>query len=131
LPFFERCQKTGVFLKHIFGAIECYSTKEALYSLSEEKFFKINDDLWIVAMEGEPVFRTYNHIAFQANAADFPRVRHKLEKLGLKILPGRNRRPEEGESIYFYDYDNHLFEFHSGNIDERLGHYKVLDERRK
>ena len=123
----KNIEKTGIFLKQIFGAIEYYSTKESAYSLSKEKFFKINNDLWIVAMEGDPIFKTYNHLAFQAKETEFPRLRRELEKLGLEILPGRNRRAEEGESIYFYDYDNHLFEFHSGDIDDRLRYYQALD----
>ena len=126
----KNIEKTGIFLKQIFGAIEYYSTKEDAYSLSKEKFFKINDALWIVAMEGEPIFKTYNHLAFKAEATEFPRLHRELEKLGLEILPGRNRRTEEGESMYFYDYDNHLFEFHSGNINDRLRYYQALDAQR-
>lgn len=30
----------------------------------------------------------------------------------------------EGRSLYFYDYDNHLFELHTGTLTERLKRYK-------
>ena len=123
----KNIEKTTLFLKRIFDAIEYYGTKEITYSLSKEKFFKIAD-VWIVIMEGEPVPKTYNHIAFHASPSEFPKLRLELEKLGLEIIPGRSRRLEEGESIYFYDYDNHLFELHSGTIEERLSFYNALDK---
>ena len=31
---------------------------------------------------------------------------------------------ERAEGIYFYDYDNHLFELHTGTLQERLLRYK-------
>ena len=62
-----------------------------MYSVSKEKFFKIGN-VWIVTMEGESVFKTYNHIAFQADATELPGLRQEIEALGLEILPGRSRR---------------------------------------
>lgn len=118
--------RTGEFLKKIFGAVEYYATKETVYSVAKEKFFKIGG-LWIVTMAGEPVARTYNHLAFQAEAAEFPKLCQAIKKLGLSILPGRKRTAEEGESIYFYDYDNHLFELHSGDLEKRLVYYITSD----
>ncbi|MGC3347905.1 FosX/FosE/FosI family fosfomycin resistance thiol transferase, partial [Enterococcus faecium] len=29
----------------------------------------------------------------------------------------------EASSIYFYDFDNHLFELHTGTLQERLKSY--------
>jgi len=118
--------KTSRFLKKIFGAVEFYTTKKTIYSLSKEKFFKIGN-LWMVTMEGEAVAKTYNHIAFQADATKFVRIRRMLKELGLKVLKGRKRKGAEGDSIYFYDYDNHLFELHSGNLNKRLAYYKSCD----
>jgi uncharacterized LabA/DUF88 family protein len=40
-----------------------------------------------------------------------------------EYLKGRSRMPEEGESIYFYDYDHHLFELHTGTLEARLKFY--------
>jgi fosfomycin resistance protein FosX len=122
--------KTGEFLKKILGAVEYYSTEKTIYSIAQEKFFKIGN-IWIVTMQGEPVTKTYNHIAFQVDAAKFPWLRQEIEKLNLNILPGRKRTPEEGESIYFYDYDNHLFELHSGNLEARIKSYKTFDLQHK
>ena len=121
--------KTGIFLKEIFGAIEHYANDKNVYSVSKERFFKAGD-LWMVTMEGEPIVRTYNHIAFEADITKADELRDKLVQLGLEVLPGRKRTKEEGDSIYFYDYDGHLFELHSGNLDERLKYYRDQDSSR-
>jgi hypothetical protein len=34
----------------------------------------------------------------------------RLEALGVDIKPPRPRVEGEGQSLYFYDFDNHLFE---------------------
>ena len=75
-------------------------------------------------MEGEPVERTYNHIAFKVSSSALPELAAKIKELGLSILPGRGRQSAEGDSLYFYDYDNHLFELHTGDLATRLKYYK-------
>jgi len=44
--------------------------------------------------------------------------------LGVDIENGRSRISGEADSIYFYDYDNYLFEIHSGTLEKRLFQYK-------
>lgn len=36
----------------------------------------------------------------------------------------------EGDSLYFYDYDNHLFEIHTGTLEKRLYKYKSKQPNR-
>jgi len=43
--------------------------------------------------------------------------------LGLTLRPPRPRVGGEGRSLYVYDFDGHLFELHSGTLDERLERY--------
>ena len=43
------------------------------------------------------------------------------------VTDSRSCKEDEGKSIYFYDYDNHLFELHSGNLEDRLRYYKDHD----
>ncbi len=47
----------------------------------------------------------------------------KIRACGLEVEEGRSRVKGEGRSLYFHDYDNHLFELHSGTLDERLTRY--------
>lgn len=116
-------KRTSVFLNKIFDAKEIYSSGDKTFSLSREKFFLIND-LWICIMEGEPLTeRSYNHIAFQIQDEAFDSFVSKIKSAGAEIKPGRSRIDGEGRSIYFYDYDGHLFELHTGNLNERLSRY--------
>lgn len=111
-------------LRAVFDAREVYSSDDKEYSISKEKFFLIGD-LWIAIMEGDPIsHRTYNHIAFKIADSEFEEYLNRIRSLDLEILEGRSRYKQEGRSIYFYDYDNHLFELHTGTLNQRLGLYK-------
>jgi catechol 2,3-dioxygenase-like lactoylglutathione lyase family enzyme len=110
-------------LTGIFGAREVYASGDETFSVAREKFFQVGD-LWIAVMEGEPLpSRTYNHVAFKIQDAEFEAYEAKVKALGLEIHPPRQRVPGEGRSLYFYDDDNHLFELHAGTLAERLERY--------
>jgi fosfomycin resistance protein FosX len=75
-------------------------------------------------MEGEPLpSRSYNHIAFKVRPESLPEYKRAIDRLGLEMREARPRVEGEGESLYFYDYDNHLFELHTGTLEERLARY--------
>jgi catechol 2,3-dioxygenase-like lactoylglutathione lyase family enzyme len=117
-------EKTAVLFQKLFNAEEIYSSGNDIHSISKEKFLLIND-IWLAIMEGESLLeKTYNHIAFHISSYDFDAYAKKINELGLEIRKDRNRISGEGKSIYFYDYDNHLFELHTGLLDERLKNYK-------
>ena len=112
------------FLTSIFDAKEIYSSGDRTFSISREKFFLINDT-WIVVMEGDglPV-RTYNHLAFKIAEEDIDKYAKRVRALGIELQEGRSRVSGEGNSLYFYDYDNHLFELHTGTLERRLERYE-------
>ncbi len=106
------------------GGREIYSSGEDTFSLSREKFFDVGG-LWIAVMEGESLpSRTYNHIAFKIPASAIDDYRRRIEALGLEMRESRPRVEGEGHSLYFYDDDNHLFELHTGTLEERLERYR-------
>jgi catechol 2,3-dioxygenase-like lactoylglutathione lyase family enzyme len=114
-------------MKHIIvevlGGEEVYSSGDETFSVSKEKFFLVNGS-WIATMEGESLnMRTYNHVAFKVQPDDLPRYKRAIERLGLEMKESRPRVEGEGQSIYFYDYDNHMFELHTGTLEERLERY--------
>jgi len=121
----KNLDKMANLLKTVFDAEEIYSSDDKNFSLSKEKFFLIGN-IWIATMEGKSVHKTYNHVAFKVNDEDLELFREKISSLGLEILPGRTRDKAEGNSLYFYDYDNHLFELHSGDLGTRLNYYKKI-----
>lgn len=118
----EDLEKSAILFKELFAAEEIYDSHTKNFSISKEKFFLING-IWFALMQGKPLSQTYNHIAFQIDEKDLPASEKKIQALGLTLLPGRSRQAAEGKSLYFYDYDNHLFELHSGELAARLNYY--------
>lgn len=105
------------------GAREVYDSAARNYSLSREKFFLLGD-IWLAAMEGEPLTeRSYQHVAFAVDEVDLPAYEARLRALGAEVKPPRPRVDGEGASLYFYDFDNHLFELHTGTLEQRLTRY--------
>jgi fosfomycin resistance protein FosX len=108
----------------VLGGEEVYSSGENTFSTSREKFF-VAGGVWIAIMEGESLpTRTYNHVAFKVSDDQLEKARKAAEKLGLDMRPPRPRVDGEGQSLYFHDHDNHLFELHTGTLDERLARYR-------
>ena len=116
-------ERMARFLCEGLGAQEIYDSKKKNYSLSREKFFVLGGT-WLVAMEGiPPVECSYRHVAFKVSIGDLPAFENGLRALGVEVKPPRSRVEGEGESLYFYDFDNHLFELHTGTLGERLQRY--------
>jgi catechol 2,3-dioxygenase-like lactoylglutathione lyase family enzyme len=110
-------------LTEVLGATRIYDSGEATFSLSRERFFNVAG-LWVATMEGEPLpSRTYNHIAFKIDESAYDSCLSRIKALGLDVRESRPRVEGEGRSIYFHDRDNHLFELHTGTLQERLARY--------
>ena len=111
-------QRAALFFQKIFNAKEVYSSPTV-------KYFLIND-LWIALNIGEsPLERSYNHIAFKIDESDIDSYIARIKEVGAEIKSDRlSRTAGEGRSIYFYDFDNHLFELHTGTLSERLESYQ-------
>ena len=107
----------------VLDARKIYDSGDATFSLSKERFFDIGG-VWVATMEGTPLSdRTYNHVAFKMAPADYEDKLVRIKALGLDVREGRSRVEGEGQSIYFYDHDNHMFELHSGTLEDRLRRY--------
>ncbi|WP_373356417.1 FosX/FosE/FosI family fosfomycin resistance hydrolase [Pseudoroseicyclus sp. CXY001] len=105
------------------GARQIYASGEETFSESPEAFFDLGG-LWIAVMEGAALpTRSYNHVAFQIGEGELDAARERLAALGVTFRPERPRVTGEGRSLYFYDFDNHLFELHTGTLQERLARY--------
>ena len=110
-------------LTTVLDARKVYDSDERSFSLAPERFYTVAGQ-WIAVMRGEPLpGRTYNHIAFKIDEADYETCLERILGLGLDLREGRPRVAGEGRSIYFHDHDNHLFELHTGTLAERLRRY--------
>ena len=105
------------------GAQQVYDSAAKNFSLSHERFFLLGG-VWLAAMQGEPLpERSYRHVAFKVREEDLPGFETRLRALGVDIRPPRPRVAGEGQSLYFHDFDNHLFELHTGTLQTRLQRY--------
>ena len=105
------------------GAVEVYDSVSKNYSVSREKFFVLGG-IWLVVMEGEPpAERTYRHLAFKASNEELLQFKKRLLSIGVEIEDSRPRVEGEANSLYFYDFDNHFFEIHTGTLEDRLRRY--------
>lgn len=119
-------EKMGQIITEVLGGEEVYSSGDETFSTSREKFFVVGG-LWIAIMEGESLpSRTYNHVAFKVSDEQLEKAKAAIERLGLDVKPPRPRVDGEGQSLYFHDYDNHLFELHTGTLEERLQRYSKV-----
>ena len=121
-------ERASLFFCEGLGAKEVYDSDAKNYSISREKFFTLGG-VWLVAMEGiadKP--RSYQHVAFRVSDEDLPSIILRLKRIGVEFKTGRSRVAGEAQSVYFYDFDNNLFELHTGSLDVRLAAYSKQGE---
>jgi catechol 2,3-dioxygenase-like lactoylglutathione lyase family enzyme len=115
-------ERTSKLLREALGASEVYDSVDRQFSLSREKFFLLGG-VWLAVMQGEPLGRSYRHVAFAVDEDALERYESRLISAGVEVKPPRPRIEGEGRSLYFYDFDNNLFELHTGTLQERLERY--------
>ncbi|MDQ6421620.1 metallothiol transferase FosB [Paenibacillus sp. LHD-117] len=91
-------------------------------------YFDLNG-LWI-ALNQEDIdrqnnARTYTHIAFTIAEDEYESEVRRLDELEVELFTGRPRDERDKKSIYFLDPDGHMFELHTGTLDDRLAYYKA------
>jgi hypothetical protein len=68
--------------------------------------------------------RTGDHIAFHVSPQILEATVAKLQAMGREFIRARSN-----SSLYFFDYDDHVFELDTEDIDEQLGTGNPLTER--
>ncbi len=124
----KNIDRTTELYQELFQAKVVYDSGNKLHSLFKERFFIIGNQ-WIAVMESPDIInRTYHHIAFKILDSEVDYYLNKIKALKLELKPPRERISGEGFSVYFYDYDNNLFEFHTGTLKNRLISYSAVDK---
>lgn len=115
-------ERTSKLLREALGASEVYDSGDRQFSLSREKFFLLGG-VWLAVMQGEPLGPSYRHVAFAVDEDALEHYERRLISAGVEVKPPRPRVEGEGRPLYFYDFDNNLFELHTGTLQERLDRY--------
>jgi len=112
------------FYENVFGARILVKGRKLAY-------FDLNG-MWIALnqedVERNTTERTYTHIAFTIAESDYKLLISRLTALNVTLLPGRERDEQDKRSIYFLDPDGHMFEFHTGSLQDRLQYYRAEKE---
>ncbi len=104
--------RTAALFHNLFGArsIERQDDEGHL-----ETFVKLGG-VWIVLV-GAPVqrARTGDHIAFRATREILEATVVKLQTMGREFIRARSNT-----ALYFFDYDDHMFELDTEDLDEEF-----------
>ena len=101
-----------------------------------ERFF--SERTLIIRMSDQEVERSFlleierkvsNDSVIVIDEKEYDEYKKRIETLGLTFREGRSRIEGEGRSLYFYDYDYHLFELHTGTLSERLKSYDEYNKQ--
>ncbi|TFJ91379.1 metallothiol transferase FosB [Lentibacillus salicampi] len=114
-------ERSIAFYQEVFGAKLLVKGRSTAYFDLDGLWLALNVERDIPRNE---IHESYTHTAFSIDEAEFDDMYRKLERLDVNILTGRPRNERDKKSIYFSDPDGHKFEFHTGNLWERLEYYK-------
>ena len=109
--------KTAALFRDLFGS-QVVERKDEEGHL--ETFVRLGG-IWLVLV-GAPVerARTGDHIAFRATPEIIEATAAKLQAMGREFIRARSDK-----ALYFFDYDDHVFELDAEDIDMELGGEKA------
>ena len=104
--------RTSALFQDLFGA-RVLERKDEEGHL--ETFVRLGG-IWIVLV-GAPVQRTRtgDHIAFRATPEIIEATAAKLQAMGREFIRARSNK-----ALYFFDYDDHVFELDAEDLDKKL-----------
>ena len=82
----------------------------------DETFINLGGTWFLLAKASVERQRTGDHIAFHVAKADLLATAEKLKAMDLEFILARS-----DSSLYFFDYDNHIFELDTTDLGTELG----------
>lgn len=105
--------RTSTLFKDLFGAVVLVRKDGDGH---EETFVRLGRT-WIVLVQADVERpRTGDHIAFFVSKSTLLETAERLKKMNTEFFLARS-----DTALYFFDYDNHVFELDTTNLDHELG----------
>jgi catechol 2,3-dioxygenase-like lactoylglutathione lyase family enzyme len=82
----------------------------------EETFVRLGRTWFVLVKADVQRPRTGDHVAFSVSKSTLLACAEKLKQIGQEFLFARS-----DTALYFYDYDNHLFELDTMDLEKDLG----------
>ena len=86
----------------------------------DETFVRLGETWFLLAQGSMERPRTGDHIAFRISKTEMDAAAAKLKGMGMEIILAR-----ADTSLYFFDYDNHVFELDTADLAAELGPLKA------
>src|SRR5579864_3474516 len=104
--------RTAGFLRDLFDAPVLRRTDAAGH---DETFVRLGVTWFALISADVSRERTGDHIAFRVSRESIARVADMLKSKGCEFILS-----ESGASLYFFDFDNHVFELDSSDQEQEL-----------
>ena len=83
----------------------------------DETFINLGNTWFVLVKASVERQRTGDHIAFHVTKATLLAIAEKLRAMNLEFMLARS-----DSSLYFFDYDNHVFELDTVDLGNELSH---------
>jgi catechol 2,3-dioxygenase-like lactoylglutathione lyase family enzyme len=103
--------RTAALFKDLFGAEIVVRNDDD----HEETYVKLGRTWFVLAQAEVDRPRSGDHIAFSVSKSMLLETAEKLKKLNMEFFLARS-----DTALYFFDYDNHVFELDTTDLDREL-----------
>jgi catechol 2,3-dioxygenase-like lactoylglutathione lyase family enzyme len=104
--------RTAALFKHLFGAVVVVRTDADGH---EEPYVRLGRTWFVLAQADVVRPRSGDHIAFLVSESTLRETAEKLKRMDLEFFLARS-----DTALYFFDYDNHLFELDTTDLGREL-----------
>jgi catechol 2,3-dioxygenase-like lactoylglutathione lyase family enzyme len=104
--------RTAGFLRELFDAPVFRRTDAEGH---DETFIRLGVTWFALVGADVKRERTGDHVAFRVAPASIPLIADKLKSKGCEFILS-----DSGTSLYFFDFDNHVFELDSSDEEQEL-----------